>query len=244
MSQRDSIYAESQPLIADFAFDQRVAQVFPDMIRRSVPGYAEVIAWSGLIASHYAQPGSRCYDLGSSLGATTLSLRRQIQTADTTIVAVDNAWPMVERCRAVLAEEPTAGAQVSLVCADIRDVMIRDASVVVLNFTLQFVPREQRLALLSRIRAGLRPGGVLLLAEKLTYPDAAEQAFQERMQLAFKRANGYSELEVAQKRAALERVLLPESEAEHRSRLATAGFTTTYCWLRCFNFAAFAAFAP
>jgi tRNA (cmo5U34)-methyltransferase len=114
--------------------------------------------------------------------------------------------------------------------------------VVVLNFTLQFLASEERLALLQRIHAGMLPGGVLVLSEKIRFAEETGQQFQERMHLAFKRANGYSEMEISQKRQALERVLIPDTLAEHRERLLQAGFDRVEPWFQAFNFASLAAF--
>ncbi len=236
----DTIYATAHEPLADFAFDARVAAVFPDMIRRSVPGYGTVVGLLGLIAGEYAQADSRLYDLGCSLGAATLAMRRRIDKPGCRIIAVDNSAPMVERCRENLAED-NAPTPVEVVCADIRAIAIDDASVVVMNFTLQFIDPGERLALLRRIHTGLRPGGALLLAEKIAFAEATEQATQERLHLAFKRANGYSELEISQKRSALERVLIPETAECHIARLQEAGFASVQRWFQAFNFAAFLA---
>lgn len=238
---KDAIYSTPQEHIVDFAFDERVASVFPDMIRRSVPGYGDIIALLGLFAEQYAQEGSTLYDLGCSLGAATLSLRRRIGAANCRIVAVDNAAAMVERCRENIAGD-LSPTPVEVLCADIREVAIKNASVVVLNFTLQFLPPKERLILLRQIHQGMLPGGVLVLSEKLHFHDNDNQRFQEKMHLAFKRANGYSELEISQKRAALERVLVSDTLDQHRERLAQAGFARAEPWFQAFNFASIAAF--
>lgn len=238
---KDAIYSTPQEHIVDFAFDERVASVFPDMIRRSVPGYGDIIALLGLFAEQYAREGSTLYDLGCSLGAATLSLRRRITAANCRIVAIDNAAAMVERCRENVAGD-LSPTPVEVHCTDIRDVTIENASVVVLNFTLQFLPPEERLTLLQKIRQGMLPGGVLVLSEKLRFSDEESQRFQERMHLAFKRANGYSEMEISQKRQALEKVLIPDTLAQHRERLTEAGFSRVEPWFQAFNFASIAAF--
>ncbi len=239
-SPRDDIYASPQEMLVDFAFDERVASVFPDMIRRSVPGYSEIIALLGLFAEQYAQPDSRLYDLGCSLGAATLSLRRRIIASGCTLIAVDNSEAMVERCRENIAHD-LATTPVEVQCADIRDVEINNASVVVLNFTLQFLPDVERLALLQKIYHGLLPGGVLILSEKLRFSREEQQRFQEQLHLAFKRANGYSELEISQKRAALEEVLVPDTLQQHNERLHQAGFSQIEPWFQAFNFVSIAA---
>ncbi len=143
---------------------------------------------------------------------------------------------MLRRCRAVLADE-TPSTSVDLVCARLQDVLIDDASVVVLNFTLQFIPLEQRDAVIDTIHAGLRPGGILVLSEKVRFEDPTLDELNINLHHQFKLANGYSELEVAGKRNALEKVLLPETLEQHRERLSRAGFASVGAWFQCFNFA-------
>ncbi|TDX98171.1 carboxy-S-adenosyl-L-methionine synthase CmoA [Thiohalophilus thiocyanatoxydans] len=232
---RDNIYATPQSMIVDFAFDEKVAGVFPDMIRRSVPGYETVITLLGLLAEGYAQPDSRIYDFGSSLGAATLSMRNRVAHDSCRIIAVDNSTAMTERCRQILAQDDSP-VEVDVICADIRDIKVERASLVVLNFTLQFIPADERQALLDHIYAGLLPGSALVLSEKLAFEKNSEQQFQTDMHLAFKKANGYSELEISQKRTALEKVLIPDSFETHRKRLQQAGFKDVYQWFQCFNF--------
>ncbi len=241
MKPEDNLYSTPRDHIVDFAFDAGVAAVFPDMIRRSVPGYGEIIALTGLLAERYAQPGSRCYDLGCSLGAATLSMRRRIPHGDCRIIAVDNSAAMLDQARRHIEQDNTR-LPVELLCDDVRTVGIENASVVVLNFTLQFIPPAERLPLLQRIHAGLRPGGVLVLSEKITFANELEQDFNTEQHHAFKRANGYSDLEISQKRTALEKVLIPDTQEQHEERLRWAGFQRSECWFRCFNFASFVAF--
>jgi len=222
-------------MIVDFAFDETVAKVFPDMIRRSVPGYETIIALTGLLAEQYAQPKSQCYDLGCSLGAATLSMRSRIQQPDCCIVAVDNAEAMTRRCQKHV-REAGEGIEVEVICADIQDVAIRNASVVVLNFTLQFIQPAARLALMQNIYSGMRPGGALLLSEKIVFANAGEQQRMDALHIAFKKANGYSDLEISQKRSALEKVLIPDTLEQHQERLHAAGFSSVDVWFRCMNF--------
>jgi len=232
---KDRIYAEPLEAIGDFRFDRQVARVFPDMIRRSVPGYATVINMTGVLAAEYAQPHSRCYDLGCSLGASSLALQRGITAPGCRIIAVDNSPEMLEQAR---QELPTGEPRtpIELVCADILELEIRAASLVVLNFTLQFIVPEHRLALLQAIHRGLRPGGILVVSEKIRFPDPEQELQQNRMHHAFKRANGYNDLEISQKRSALEHVLIPETLERHRQRLSEAGFRRADLWFQCFNF--------
>lgn len=232
----DAIYAKPHEKIVDFEFNEAVARVFPDMIRRSVPGYGTLIALLGLLAEEYAQAASNIYDLGSSLGAATLSMRRRIPHPDCRIIAVDNSAAMVERCRSNIAED-ISPIEVETLCADIRDIDFQRASVVVLNFTLQFLPPQERGPLLEKIYAGLLPGGVLVLSEKIVFEQADEAALQDKLHRSFKKANGYSDLEISQKRSALEHVLIPESLPQHHARLEAIGFRHSHTWFQCLNFA-------
>ena len=233
---KDRIYAQPHDMIIDFRFDAQVAAVFPDMIRRSVPGYDTIIPLLGLFAERYVQANSHVYDLGCSLGAATLAMRRYITQPGCTIIAVDNAEAMVSQCRANLTKE-TSRVDVTVQCADIRDIELVNASLVVINFTLQFIEPPQRQVLLDRIYHGMNPGGALVIADKIVFADDAQQQFEEAMHLGFKKANGYSELEISQKRTALEKVLIPDTIATHLSRLQQAGFSQAYPWFQCFNFA-------
>lgn len=241
MSTKDRLYAHCQDHISGFVFDQSVVNVFPDMIQRSVPGYATIIHMIGQISERYAQSGSRLYDLGCSLGAATMAMRHRVNASDTRIVAIDNAAPMVEQCRTLIAADPS-GVPVDVRCEDIVDCDIEDASVCVLNFTLQFVPLSERDDLLGKIALGLRPGGVLIMSEKITFDDKEHNQLMVDLHHNFKRANGYSDLEIAQKRSALENVLVPETLERHRQRLSKAGFRSMDCWFQCFNFTSIIAF--
>ena len=237
---QDTLFAKPQPHLVDFAFDEQVASVFPDMIRRSVPGYETVIAMLGVFASRLVTQGSRVYDLGCSQGAATLALRRHIQQPDVTIVAVDNAAPMIERCRSNIASD-LSPSPVQLRCEDIQSTPIENASLIALNYTLQFVPLDQREDLLARLYNGLNRGGGLILSEKIRLPSTTQQEHFTDWHHEFKRLNGYSDLEISQKRQAIENVLIPESAQDHIQRLQRAGFQQVYCWFQCFNFASFIA---
>ena len=235
MSKSDRIYAESRSHVVDFTFDRAVADVFPDMIRRSVPGYETVISTLGVLAESHFRPGTRIYDLGCSLGAATLSVHRRLTDAGARYVLVDNAPAMLEKCRGHL-DRLMPGADVEYREADIRAVTVENASVVMLNFTIQFVPAGDRQAVLANIHAGLVPGGLLVLSEKVRGEDPGEERCFSDLHRRFKAANGYSDLEISQKRSALERVMRPDSLSQHLERLSRAGFTSVRPWFRCLNF--------
>lgn len=244
MNEKDAIYSRQLDAIADFSFDDTVAKVFPDMIQRSVPGYSTIIAMTGVLAERYAQDDSYCYDLGSSLGASTLSMRQQLSNRDCRIIAVDNSAAMQQRCKDIIELDNQRNANaiaVDLMEADISDVPIANASVVVLNFTLQFIAAKQRQSLLQTIFDGMLDGGILILSEKIVFEDAHLQQLNTDLHHSFKKANGYSDMEISQKRSAIENVLIPETIATHQQRLASIGFKSIDVWFQCFNFASLVA---
>jgi len=234
----DTIY-KADPGSEPFRFDDKVAQVFPDMLRRSIPGYAASIEAIGSLAARYVRAGTNCYDLGCSLGAATLAMRQGISEPGCRIVAVDLAPAMIERCKQVVAGDtylPGLMTDVDLVLGDIRDVEFVNASMVVLNYTLQFVDLADRDALLRRICEGMNEGGILVLSEKVVDENAHMEELLVDLHHEHKRRHDYSELENSRKRAALENVLIPETVATHRTRLNAAGFSHSAVWLRYFNF--------
>ena len=254
-SARDQIYRTPIADIGGFRFDRQVVDVFPDMLDRSIPGYSSIIAQSGLLAEHFAREGTRCYDLGCSLGATLLSMRHAISCADCELVGVDNSSAMIERCeelidadnKATIADSQSASSintktdtnnrpPVCLINADIEQVEIDNASVVALNFTLQFVEPAYRSTLLNRIGKAIVDGGALILSEKIKFDDQFLHDLYTDQYHAFKKANGYSDLEISQKRSALENVLIPDTVDTHLARLGDAGFKHCSVWFQCFNF--------
>lgn len=230
MTRKDELFRRKRPQIVDFAFDEAVAEVFPDMIRRSVPGFETVIPITGLIAAESLPEGGLAFDLGCSQGATTLALLRALGERPCRIVAVDSSAPMLDRAAASIKDP-----RVTFRLEDIRQTDVAGASVLLLNYVLQFIPPADRQALLDRCGQAMLPGGLVILSEKIRFSGEADQAWSESLHIAYKKANGYSDLEVSQKRDALERVMIVDTEAEHRRRLEAAGFKTVRTWFRCLN---------
>ncbi|WP_076413778.1 carboxy-S-adenosyl-L-methionine synthase CmoA [Shewanella sp. UCD-KL12] len=239
-SSQDNIYATACENISDFQFDEKVAGVFSDMIKRSVPGYGQIINTLGDFANKFVTQDSHIYDLGCSLGAATLSVRRHIKNRNCRIIAVDNSQSMIERCSENLTAY-VSDTPVDLICGDIRDIKIENASMVILNFTMQFLAPNDRDELLAKIYKGLNPGGILVLSEKLNFEDDDIQTLLYDLHLDFKRANGYSELEISQKRSSLEHVMKPDTLSQHEQRLNHHGFKHFNIWFQCFNFASMVA---
>jgi tRNA (cmo5U34)-methyltransferase len=234
-NKRDSLYAGFKTEIDKFVFDDSVAAVFDDMIHRSIPGYDAIIAMIGVLAERYARPETRCYDLGSSLGAGTLEMEKNLRERRCKIIAVDNSAAMVQRLQKIVTGNGRMKS-VEVRLEDIRDTQVSNASVVVMNFTLQFIPLDERVRIIQTVYDGLLPGSIFVLSEKIAFPDNRENGFQIDMHHEFKKLHGYSDLEISQKRTALENVLIPDTRKTHLERLRNAGFQQVYVWFQCFNF--------
>jgi len=237
---KDTLFSKPLETLSPFQFDESVVSVFPDMIQRSVPGYDKILTGIGELAHRFVTPNSNVYDLGCSLGAASLAMRRQIQHHSCKIIAVDNSESMIQRAQETISAYHS-DIPIELVCGDISDISIKNASMVVINFTLQFILPDQRQQLIDNICQGLNPGGILVVSEKVHFEAPAVQSAIDHMHLQFKRANGYSELEISQKRASLEDVLVSDTLATHHHRFRRAGFEASAIWQQTYNFASFIA---
>jgi len=232
--EKDTLYSLPLDKVGDFRFDAQVVGVFPDMIGRSVPGYGSILSMIGELTERYSRADTNLYDLGCSLGACSLVMRERAPQ-DCLLYSIDSSPAMLDGLAAKVV--PGDGrCEMHLRLQDIRETPIENASLSVLNFTLQFIAQSEREALLRRIAEGTLPGGALVLSEKVCFPDPGHQRLLTELHHSFKKANGYSELEIAQKRTALENTLIPETLETHLERLREVGFSQALCWFQCFNF--------
>ncbi|MCY4130100.1 MAG: carboxy-S-adenosyl-L-methionine synthase CmoA [Gammaproteobacteria bacterium] len=224
----DQLYAEKLATVRDFTFNEAVTKVFNDMVRRSVPGYEAVVELIGVIAAAHSRSLKRpihCVDLGCSRGAVTQSLLNQLPNPSTRIVAIDNSDAMIQAARKEITDK-----RVTFVTEDILQSDFKNADVVVMNLVLQFIDQYDRSKMLKKIRRGLRDDGLLILTEKIH----ADTEFVEYHH-SFKRSRGYSELEITQKRDALEKVMVIDSLETHQTRLNNAGFSQVTVWFQLLN---------
>ncbi len=237
---KDTLFSAPQDSVKAFEFDQQVVEVFPDMIERSVPGYKTIIQGIGELAEKFVQLDTNIYDLGCSLGAASFSIRQKLIEPSCKIIAIDNSKAMVERCR-LIQSSYNFDMSIEVIEGDINELTMENASIVVLNFTLQFLPISERLPLLKKINQALKPGGILILSEKLQMETAEMDEAIIDLHHKFKKRNGYSDMEIAQKRAALENVLIPDTRESHKKRFADAGFNHYETWFQHYNFVSFLA---
>ena len=224
----DQLYAEKLASVQDFTFNEKVTRVFNDMVRRSVPGYDVVVELIGVLAAAHSQTVQRpllCLDLGCSRGAVTQSLLNQLTDPRTRIVAIDNSEAMINAARTEIADE-----RVMFITQDVLHSNFDDVDVAAMNLVLQFIEPDDRLGMLTKIRRGLRDDGLFILTEKIQ----SDPEFVDYHH-SFKRAKGYSELEITQKRDALEKVMVIDSLETHLDRLNEAGFSRVTVWFQLLN---------
>jgi len=240
LNKRDEVFAKALSNIPEFQFDDRVTRVFEDMIKRSVPGYDLLIYLIGLYAQVFVTDDSNVYDLGCSTGVATCMVATVVKENNANIIAVDNSPSMINQCKTNL-EKAGVLTQVDYLCRDINEVSVDSASMVILNLTLQFIEPDSRLEILSGIYDGLNTGGVLVLSEKVVFDNPALNKSMVDLHQAFKKTQGYSELEISQKRTSLENILIPETIEHHQERLKAIGFTQVFLCFQCLNFVSFLA---
>lgn len=246
----DTLFTTPLDKAARFSFDEQVVACFPDMIRRSVPGYGQVLAMLPIFVRRHAkfrqqnEAGarvSRVYDLGCSLGAASMALAGEFAADELQIKAVDLSPAMTDQAKTLLTAN-FPDHDIEVITQDVRDIEIAPCDVVILNLTLQFLPKEDRLALLTKIYQALSSGGILILTEKTNALDEQFDAWLIERYYDFKRANGYSEMEISGKRNALENVLMTDTIDEHHKRLNAAGFDRQLTWFQFLNFASMIGF--
>ncbi len=233
MDKKDQIFNESFSQVSSFAFDEKVVSVFPDMIKRSVPGYDTILKGIAMFAMKHVTQNSHVYDLGASLGAVSLTIDQAVGDKELNIHAIDISDAMIHGLNQLLESQPTNN-NVLVEQQDLSQTSINNASMVVSNFTLQFIDPALRGDAVKNIYQGLNEGGVFVLSEKVKSSDALIDAYH-----GYKKINGYSDREIARKRQALEDTLLPDTVSEWKTRLTEAGFTQIEVWFRAFNFVSF-----
>ena len=231
----DKLFRKPKNLVSDFNFGKETAEVFDDMLDRSVPFYKEMQRMIGEICADFAVPKTNIYDLGCSTCNTFLSIESQIPQG-VTCVGIDSSEEMIKKADEKL-EQSGFTKEYQLVCADLnKTFVVENASVVIMNLTLQFVRPLQRTKVIQNVAKGLNPGGCLLLIEKVLSQHSTLNRLFIKYYYELKKRNGYSEMEISQKREALENVLVPYHFDENRELLLNNGFKGCDIFFRWYNF--------
>ena len=231
---KDEIFKE--PIKKQFEFDKSVASVFDDMISRSVPFYKESSNLICKLLSRILSQNAKCVDLGCSTAELLLNLYQKRD--DLNLFGVDNSPSMLE----IAAAKATAyGAKINFSCEDILECDFNGVDCVILNYTLQFIRPIKRAEFMRKICENLSDNGVFIFSEKLVYSDKTLSKEMIEIYEDYKENQGYSKYEIAQKRKALENVLIPYTEDENKTLALNSGFKSVETIFKWANFAVFLA---
>ena len=238
----DNLYKAFQKEVSAFDFSTKVAEVFDDMVERSIPGYHQILNNIDLLVQQFAQTNSSLYDLGCSTGNTLLHIFPHLKHFSLKVKAIDNSQAMLEKCKKKLLTLTNPSMDLSFECQNIENILIKQASIVILNFTLQFIAPQNRHIVLKNIFEGLQTKGILILSEKICFHNTTLQKHITQLHHQFKKQQGYSQLEISQKRSALENVLIPDTYLTLCKRLKKAGFIHFTVHFQQLNFVSLVAF--
>lgn len=240
IGEKDEFFAEDiKP--QDFTFDKRVASVFDDMVSRSVPMYDETRSTALGLANHFVQENTNVYDLGCSTATLLIDFADLIDDPTVKLIGIDNAPAMIDQARTKLSNSEVR-ERIEFKIADLEDdIGLHNASVVFMNYTLQFIRPLEREAVLRRVFDGLNPNGCLILVEKVLGNDSLFNRLYIELYYAYKHRVGYSDKEIKQKREALENILVPYRIDENIELLNRCGFASTDIFFKWYNFAGFVA---
>lgn len=227
----------TKPITKQFEFDEDVAVVFDDMLERSIPFYKEVIALTCKTICQHVKEGANIVDLGCSTANTLLALHKKSDKSYH-LLGVDNAEAMLHIAR---QKVHAYGASITLMHADIMNVDLQQKDAIIANYMLQFIRPLQRAEFVSKLYEALNPNGLFIFSEKIVFEDKVLNKQMIDLYYDFKREQGYSDFEIAQKREALENVLIPYTEDENKAMLKNAGFETIETIFKWGNFATFIA---
>lgn len=231
-TKKDILFKSAGP-ISKFEFNAPVVRVFEDMLTRSVPFYKECLELTVQLVQNYARPGKKVYDLGCSTGTLMLNLADRLPKS-VKLVGIDNSPQMLKKATRKLKKH---SKRCEFIEADLQSKLdLTNTSVVVMNYTLQFIPPDKRGKMLKTIYQNLIPGGALVLIEKIKgESEGLENLFIEEHH-RFKNSKGYSKMEIARKRQALEKVLVPLTAKQNENLLKRAGFREFETFFRWCNF--------
>ena len=238
---KDLLYSKPLPVITDFKFNNSVVNVFSDMINRSIPGYKTTLNLLGILSSIHFKNKTNIYDIGCSLGDSSEAVIKAIGDKEYQFFAIDKSKEMIKICKKKLSKK-NYQKKIQYINDDVVKLKFNNASIIIFNFTLQFIPLDQRKILLDRVYKGMNKNGMLILSEKILFDDLDIQKNKNALHDKFKSLNGYSNLEINQKKDALKKILLPETIDQHILRLQKIGFKNVNVIYQCINFSTIIAF--
>lgn len=235
MEKFDNIFLERKE---KFVFDKEVADVFNNMIFRSIPGYDVLLKLTGIVSKNFIKNNSVCYDFGASLLKSTKAVIDANKSKIFKILAIDNSISMFENAKTIISDLNAKNPNINIDfdVSDVCDIKINKLSFGILNFILQFLPKNKKLEFLTKVYEGLEVGGAIILSEKIVFEENFLQNFYTNSYFFYKKLNGYSDIEIKNKKKALSGVLIPETLEFHIKRLRNLGFKEIIVLMQILNF--------
>jgi tRNA (cmo5U34)-methyltransferase len=232
---KDTLFQDKREFINDFDFGKNTAQVFDDMLNRSVPFYSEIQRMIAEIANYFAVKNTNLYDLGCSTGETFIALDQNVPSK-VKFIGIDSSDAMLEKARKKM-EEAKISHEYALIRSDLNQgVNIENASIVIMSLTLQFIRPLYREKVIRSIAEGINESGCFIVIEKVLSTNSLINRLFIKLYYDFKKRSGYDELEIKQKREALENVLIPYHYDENRQLMLSNGFKSCESFFRWYNY--------
>ncbi len=232
---KDKIF--NKPIEKQFEFDEEVANVFDDMLNRSVPFYKENLNLELDVLKNFLTPNDKVVDLGSSTGTFLIELDKKTDNLE--LIGIDNSPAMIKKAN---LKAKAFGSSAKFIQADFLNYDFSNSKAIVANYTVQFIRPLKREKLIKKIYKSLLNEGIFLMSEKLVSENKKLNKIMIDLYYEFKKEMGYSEYEISQKREALENVLIPYTMQENIEMLRNSGFKNVEVIFRWNNFATFIAF--
>lgn len=233
MFEEDKFFFKVKNKIKKWSFNNEVSKVFPDMIQRSIPGYNDLKWIISILAKYVVKNNTNIYDLGCSTGNTTFIIGKYIpKDIKYKIIAIDNSYYMIKKINYIF-NKYYSNLPIKILKSKIQNVIIKNASLIISNFTLQFIVKKDRQKIINKIYKGLNYDGIFILSEKIYIKNKKINNIIYKVYNEFKFLNNYSKLEIINKEYSLKKIMLLDSIDIHKNRLKKAGFK---CYNSCFQY--------
>jgi tRNA (cmo5U34)-methyltransferase len=220
-----------------FTFNEDVANVFDDMLNRSIPFYIDNLKLNAKILSKYIKDGDKIYDIGSSTLNFLLYFEQNFNIK-AKLIGIDSSKPMIIKAKSKIK---AYNSNINLIFGDIENITIEKSQAIISNYTLQFIAKDKRSKVIDKIFNSLNKNGIFLISEKVISNNQKLNTSLIEIYHNYKQENGYSTTQIEKKKEALENILVPLSLDENISMLKNAGFKEVEVLFKWANFSTFLA---
>ena len=232
---QDNLFNENHQ--GKFTFNEDVANVFDDMLNRSIPFYRDNLKLNAKILSKYIKDGDKVYDIGSSTLNFLLYFEQNFKIkAD--LIGIDNSKPMIKKATNKIK---SYNSNINLIFGNIENIELKPSQAIVSNYTLQFIDKDKRSEVIKKIFNSLNDNGIFLVSEKVISNNKKLNENLIEIYHNYKQDKGYTITQIEKKKEALENILTPLSLDENMSMLKKVGFKEVEVLFKWANFSTFLA---